>query len=92
MKIISRNTKSMFWTPATETEIKEIVLNLPNKKSSGFEKLDNILLKELCPELVPSLCILFNRSLQEGIFPDCMKLAEVVPLYKGKDRCQSTNY
>ena len=28
----------------------------------------------------------------QGIFPDCMKIAEVVPLFKGKDRELCTNY
>ena len=31
-------------------------------------------------------------SLKEGTFPDLMKLAEVVPLYKGKARDLETNY
>ena len=30
--------------------------------------------------------MIFNESLSQGIFPTCMKLAEVVPLFKSKDR------
>ena len=36
--------------------------------------------------------MIFNESLSQGIFPTCMKLAEVVPLYKGKDRNEKSNY
>ena len=36
--------------------------------------------------------IVFNQSIIQGIFPDIMKLADVIPLYKGKDRDQVINY
>ena len=38
------------------------------------------------------LSIIFNTSLQEGIFPDKMKLADTVPLHKGNDKCIVDNY
>ena len=33
-----------------------------------------------------------NRSVQEGIFPDDMKWADTIPLYKTKERYYITNY
>ena len=38
------------------------------------------------------LSIIFNKSLSEGKFPDKMKLADTVPLHKGKDRGIVDNY
>ena len=38
------------------------------------------------------LCHIFNCSLAEGIFPECMKRAKVIPLYKGKDMDIMINY
>ena len=38
------------------------------------------------------LCMIFNQSLTEGIFPDLMKMAEVIPLYKGKESDKVINY
>ena len=76
----------------TWTELKNIINDLPNKHSSGSDNVDNILLKELKDLIVPSLCLLFNRSLQESCFPDRMKLAEVIPLHKGKEKSLPTNY
>ena len=35
---------------------------------------------------------LINRSLQTGIFPECMKIANVTPLHKGGQEDLSTNY
>ena len=38
------------------------------------------------------LSFIFNQSILEGTFPDQMKKAEVIPLYKGKDSDQLVNY
>ena len=82
----------MFWCPTNVVEIRKIIINLPNKKSSGYNQIDNVLFKKLCHDLEHPLSILLNRSLSEGTFPSCMKLAEVVPLYKSKDHDLCTNY
>ena len=89
---IPNNPKSLFLSPTNELEIIRLISALPNKRSSGFDNVDNMLLKEFKFLLSEPLAILFNRSLQEGIFPNYMKLAEVVPLYKGKERNLTTNY
>ena len=36
--------------------------------------------------------IIFNQSITQGIFPDIMKLADVIPIYKGKDKDEVINY
>ena len=38
------------------------------------------------------LASLFNLSMSNGVFPEKMKLAEVVPLYKSKERYLTCNY
>ena len=92
LKLLQNNSKSLFFTPSTEEEISKIIRELPSKCSSGVDNISNILLKELSNTLCKPLCIITNRSMQSGIFPDLMKLAEVVPLYKGKSREFETNY
>ena len=42
--------------------------------------------------LLSPLSIIFNKSLSVGTFPDKMKLADTVPLYKGKDKSVVDNY
>ena len=39
----------------------------------------------LCTAISNPLQIIFNQSIYQGVFPDKMKLAEIVPLYKGKE-------
>ena len=92
MNVITKNNVSLLWELTTCSEIKKIISELPNKKSSGYDNLDNILLKEIKKQLLEPLCILFNHCLSEGIFPTGMKLADIVPLYKGKEHYLCTNY
>ena len=50
----------------------------------GFQKK-----KEVCKQVLVEV---FNKSMTQGEFPTIMKLAEVVPLYKGKEHYLETNY
>ena len=76
----------------TNPEIEKLIDLLPNKTSSGFDDISNNLLKELKHSISLPLEIIFNKSIVEGIFPERMKLADVVPLHKSKDPLESTNY
>ena len=89
---ISRNEKSIYFVPCTRLEIKDIISKLPNKNSSGYDNISNKLLKELCDTILEPLYIIFNQSLELGIFPTNMKHGEVVPLYKNGSRKCLANY
>ena len=65
---------------------------LPNKRSSGHDGINNIILKEIGEYICTPLTYLFNESMTMGVLPDTMKIAEVVPLYKGKARYEVENY
>ena len=78
--------------PTSKEEIIHMIEKLPNKTSSGFDNLNNLLLKSLKHEIVMPLEKIFNLSLETGTFPSLMKNAEVVPLYKGKEKDLSVNY
>ena len=86
LRVIPRNTKSIYLTPTTSQEIWSLISKLPNKKSSGFNNVDNIILKEIKECISPKLAEIFNRSMLPGKFPDKMKWAEVVPLCKAKEK------
>ena len=50
------------------------------------------MLKGVSKNVSKSLCILMNRSYDEGIFPDIWKLANVIPIFKKGDKSQPSNY
>ena len=88
---MNRNSKSVFITPCTETELLSLLNKLPNKKSSGYDGVSNILLKDIKEALKP-LCKIFDLSLSMRKFPTSMKHAKVVPLYKAGLKHLSKNY
>ena len=92
LSFILRNNNSIFLAATNTNEICKLIEKLPNKKSSGYDNIDNILLKAIRNEIVLPLSMIFNKSLSQGIFHTCMKLAEVVPLFKSKDRSEKSNY
>ena len=79
-------------TPTCREEIVRITENLPNKASSGFDNVINLILKSLKHKIAMPLEKIFNLSLETGTFPTLMKYAGVVPLYKGKEKDLSVNY
>ena len=82
----------MFASPTDSEEIDNIINNLCNKHSSGYDNISNHMLKWLHPVITKPLTIIFNLLIQHGIFPDCMKVAEIVPLHKGWDESLCNNY
>ena len=92
LKVIPRNAKSLYLTPTTEVEIMNLINQLPNKKSSGYDNIDNVILKNIKECISSTLAKIFNLSMLEGKFPDLMKLAEVVLLHKSKETYLLNNY
>ena len=78
--------------PTTVHEIDNLIGQLPNKTSHGFDNISNMILKSLRMSTTFPLCHIFNCSLMEGSFPERMKKAEVIPPYKGKDMDNMINY
>ena len=74
------------------SEIKKLLKSLPNKSSHGHDKVSNVLLKALNTSILYPLQIIFNQSIYQGVFPDKMKLAEIILLYKGKEHNLVMNY
>ena len=83
---------SLYLYPTSQLEIVNIVKKMKNKNSSGHDGISNFLLKSIIHHLKYALNIVFNNSIQEGVYPDQMKLAEVVPIYKSKRRDLVENY
>ena len=89
---ITNTSTSIFMYAWTQNEISKLIDKLPNKTSSGHDEINNILLKKLKRCLVKHLEMIFNDLILGGKVPNTMKLAEVVPLHKGKSKSILNNY
>ena len=70
------------------TSLKQLDIN----KATGSGRIPVRLLKETAEQISPSLIMLFNKSLQLGIFPGDWKLANIVPIFKKGKRDFVENY
>ena len=73
-------------------EITKIINNFPNKSSAGYDGISLKVLKWISPAIVKPLTIIINQSLLTGIFPDALKIAKVLPLYKKQETDIMDNY
>ena len=73
-------------------DIEKIIRNLKPKSSAGFDNISTKLLKEIENVISRPLSIIINQSLCTGIFPDKLKIAKVIPLYKKDDDRSFGNY
>ena len=88
---INHRSKLNF-TPINETIVTNITKTLSSKKSCGKDGISTILLKSVISEIKTPLVIIINQTLKTGIFPDKLKIAKVLPLYKKEDKAVFTNY
>jgi hypothetical protein len=65
---------------------------LCKSKATGLDKISAKLLR-YCPDLLSeSLTVIFNCSINTGIFPDEWKCSKVIPLFKHGERRDLNNY
>ena len=89
---IKTDEKSLFFYPADGTEISRIIKNLKNHKSPGLDGLTAEILKVSHDVIVEKLTHLVNESLKSGTFPQVLKAARVVPIYKSGKKSIRENY
>ena len=87
-----RVTDSIFLNPVTDEELLNIVHNAKDKKSKGYDGIDMCMLKKIIPHILTPLRHICNTSLSQGIFPDEMKIARIIPLFKSGDKQNVSNY
>lgn len=85
------NLQSMFATPCTADEVARLIRSLPSK-STGIDSIPTYILKRFVGIISDIIAKLFNKSLLTGSFPDCLKLASIIPLFKSGDRASLLNY
>lgn len=85
-------SQSMYMSPVTEQEVLEIVSGCKSKTSYGHDEISMKTVKHVIKQIVQPLIHIFNRSLISGSFPNDMKLAKVIPIFKSGDRFQFSNY
>ena len=78
-------------TPVTESEISTILRKLKNS-SPGWDGISPHIVKMTSSIFIKPLLHICNLSILHGVFPNELKVAKVIPLYKGGDSMLLVNY
>ena len=84
-------TESIYLAPVSENEIGQLMKSLKDT-AAGFDDLYAMCLKISSQFLVKPLTHICNLSLSQGIFPEQLKIANVIPLYISDDSMLFNNY
>ena len=90
--LTQRSSNSFFVSPVTPIEIQNVNNSFKSGKAVGPFSIPISLLKLLCEYIFIRLCEIINESFVSGIFPDPLKLANVIPLYKKQSPDDPSNY
>ena len=77
-----RMRNSLFLAPVTLIEVNDLISILNPSKSVGPNSIPIKLLRIIGLSFSPLLALLVNQSFQSGIFPDKLKIAKVISLFK----------
>ena len=83
---LNRQINSTFKIQNVDEEaVNKIIHNLPTKHSCGFDGISSKLLQIIEPVILRSLTMVINQVQSTGIFPDKLKIAKVIPIFKKDD-------
>ena len=91
-KYVKSVCNSFNLTIVTKSELFKIIHSLASKSSSGFDGVSIKNLKLIYPYIAAVLIKIIIKSLENGIFPDFLKIAHAIALYKGGDVDQLVNF
>ena len=83
---------SAFFAPVINKEIDALINEVNIKKAIGHDGIHPKLIKDSKSFITPYITYIANLILLYGKFPDNLKIAVVLPLYKAGDPTQVTNY
>jgi hypothetical protein len=69
--------------------IEKLLSKLDPSKATGPDEISSRILKQYAHEFAPLLTTIFNTSLSRGEVPTYWRQANVIPIFKGKQRSNS---
>ena len=84
--------ESLILSNTSQSEILETIKKLKNTNSTGYDGFSTKFVKLSAPLLAPALEQLFNLTISTGVYPDNLKIAKVIPIFKKANSTSVNNY
>ena len=74
------------------SQVEEACRGLDASKAAGWDGVSPRVIKAVAEEIAGPLSRLYNGCMREGYYPGYFKTARVIPVFKGEDPTQYSNY
>ena len=82
----------MYLQNVTNDEVEKIVMSLITKYTSDCFEISVSVIQSLIFGILDTLTLLINKALKAQTFPECLKTAVVVPIFKSGNVCEANSY
>lgn len=86
------NPKTFFFSPVTETDVSITIAKLRNSNSKGCDDISTKVVKYISACVAEPLSHLINYCVEQGLFPNTLKTAMLVPIPKNTADLSITNF
>ena len=90
--LINQPRTSFSFNTITSEELIKAAKDIKSKNSSGHDELTTKLVKYVIQDIKDPLTTIYNQCITQGVFPNLLKLAKVLPIYKKGDSHSLGNY
>ena len=88
----NENNNSIEDLEIIEGYVYDFVKDINICKSSGFKEISSQCLRDALLAIIPQLCYIFKQCIKTGKFPNKWKIATIVPIFKGGNKEDVSNY
>ena len=85
-------TETIWLKPATLSELEQTCMTFKSGKAPGFDNIPMNIIKSSFKYISNPLLHLINLSFSKGVFPDQLKIAKLIPVFKADDPELFSNY
>ena len=86
----TKNT--IFFSPTVPEDVECLISSMKTNKASGPNSIPTNILKLFKKEFSKPLSDMVNISFNQGVFPNILKIANVIPIHKKGDKLDCNNY
>ena len=87
-----KQVQSMVMFETNHREVLDVINSLKSKFSCGPDDICNEIIRQLGVVIAPLISDIFNECIHLDVFPDLLKIAKVVPMFKDGDKTDPSNY
>ena len=92
LSYLNSSQNSFYFKPTDYLEVFKTINGLDENKANGIYQFPTSVFKQVSDLISPSLAHIVNSSVQQGVFPDKLKIAKVTPLFKSGKKEEIQNY